>query len=281
MLFHSQDQLLSRVLEHLAQVEEKLETLLPSGLPEKQGDYIEDIDDDYATLNTETSPGSPVVKPKLSSSLPSPADQQDTNQPQQTASPPVALRTPHSPGNERLNSYQNVTTVAQDPGYRVQYLKRTPFSREQARSAMPKMLDGEQTKLTDIMPLLTFFFEEICPLFPIICDQVTFSMASAVVTTGFRDDLQSCLILIMLGLSKAYKYPSLLNSGLADFQHALQIFGRLSVQFTLEYAQAQVLAALFLLKKGRLISFWSYLHAGCTTLYTMIRRYKIDNHYKC
>ncbi len=99
-------------------------------------------------------------------------------------------------------------------------------------------------------------------------------MASTIVAGGFQDDLPSCLVLLMIALSKAYNISESLESGLADFQRATEILGRLTVEFTLEYAQAQLLAGLFLAKKGRLLSFWSYLHMSCTILYTMIKRYE-------
>lgn len=99
-------------------------------------------------------------------------------------------------------------------------------------------------------------------------------MASTIVAGGLQDDLPSCLVLLMIALSKAYDISESLESGLADFQRGTEVLSRLAVEFTLEYAQAQLLAGLFLFKKGRLLSFWSYLHMSCTILYTMIKRYE-------
>jgi hypothetical protein len=75
----------------------------------------------------------------------------------------------------------------------------------------------------------------------------------------------------MISLSKAYESPFSVETGIAEFQKAIGIISHLGLQFTLEHAQAQVFAALFLLKKGRLLNFWSYLHAGCAVLYTLIQ----------
>lgn len=125
---------------------------------------------------------------------------------------------------------------------------------------------------SELMPCLEFFFQNVVPLFPVICDVATYKMVIDVQSTGFQDNIFSCLILMSLALSKVYKFPRLQDSGLAEFQRAIRILSTMDSQCTLEYAQAQVLAALFFMKKARLMDFWSYLHSGCCTLYTTIMR---------
>jgi hypothetical protein len=95
-------------------------------------------------------------------------------------------------------------------------------------------------------------------------------MATKVRDQGFGDNLESYLILLMAALTKAYRTQESPGSGLPEFQKAIQLLSRLGARFTLEFAQTQFFAAIFQLKMGRLIDFWSYLHMGCTILYKVI-----------
>jgi len=277
----SQDQLLSELVERLAQVEERLETLSRSSGSDRPRPDLDRVENDWtvsASASEITTPSS-AIQSNQPSTLLLPTRQTETNTSLQNASPAAYVGKLYCQSSESPSGYRDLTTVAEDLIQKAKYLKKTPFFCEETRPLLPEVIeDADRTESKEIMLLLDYFFEHACPLFPIICDQVTYIMASVVVVRGFQDDLQSCLILLMIALSKAYRDHLSLESGLADFQRAVRVLSRLSVQFTLEYAQAQVLAALFLFKKGRLFNFWSYLHAGCTALSTMIQRYVNTRH---
>lgn len=270
----SQDQTLSQLLERLVQVEERLETLSRLSGSDKPRPDLDRVENDWTVLASEITTQSSAIQANQSTTLLLPTSQIETNTLLENVSPAAYIGKIYCQSNESPNSHRDLTTVAEDLIQKANYLKKTPFFCEETRPLLPEVIDdADRTESKEILLLLDYFFEHTCPLFPIICDQVTYIMASVVVVRGFQDELQSCLILLMIALSKAYRDHPSLESGLADFQRAVQVLSRLSVQFTLEYSQAQVLAALFLFKKGRLFNFWSYLNAGCTVLSTMIQRY--------
>jgi hypothetical protein len=143
---------------------------------------------------------------------------------------------------------------------------------------LPDLIDPDDVPRGDeILAVVQVFFRDVCPLYPIICDKITYEMASVVTARGLEQDLMSCLVLLVMALGKAHAKSADLTDGLSEFQQGVKILSRLPVQFTLEYVQAKVLSALFLLKKGRMLDFWQYLHSGCTGLYAMIHRYVCDN----
>lgn len=272
----SQEQILSKLLERLEQVEERLETLSRSRGSDapRDRDRVENGRTVSVSVSaSEITTPSSTIRSDPSSTLPLPTRQLETPISLQNASPAAHIVKIYRPSAESPNSYRDLSTASEAWRQKANYLKKTPFLCEETRPSLPEITDdADRTESTEVLLLLDYFFEHVCPLFPIICDQVTYMMASVVVERGFQDDLPSCLILLMVALSKAYRDHLSVESGLADFQRAVRVLGRLSVQFTLEYAQVQVLAALFLFKKGRLFNFWSYLHAGCTALSTMIQR---------
>ncbi|WP_237150004.1 hypothetical protein, partial [Metapseudomonas otitidis] len=51
---------------------------------------------------------------------------------------------------------------------------------------------------------------------------------------GFLTNLNSCYALLMVALSKAFSDGSSMESGLADFQRATWMLGRLNAQLSLE-----------------------------------------------
>lgn len=268
--------MLAELIERLARVEERLETLSRSSGSDGPRPDVDRVQTDWtvSASASEIMTPSSAIQSNQSSTLLLPTRQTETNISLQNASPAAYIGKTCCQSNESPSGYRDLTTVAEDLIQKANYLKKTPFFCEETRPPLLEVTDDAgRTEPKEIMLLLDYFFEHTCPLFPIICDQVTYMMASVVIVRGFRDDLQSCLILLMIALSKAYRDHLSLESGLADFQRAIRVLSRLSVRFTLEYAQGQVLAALFLFKKGRLFNFWFYLHAGCTALSTMIQRY--------
>ena len=72
------------------------------------------------------------------------------------------------------------------------------------------------------------FFDKVCPLYPIICDQVALAAASNI------------------------------------------------AELSLEFAQVEILSAIFLYRKGHVLEAWQHVHSGCTTLYVAIQRYVFD-----
>jgi hypothetical protein len=147
----------------------------------------------------------------------------------------------------------------------------TPLGREESRAPLPAV-SPEDTAIDpeDIMQPVAYFYHRVHSLWPIVCEKESYQMAVSVKEQGFQDNLPSCLILLVVALSKAYQLHEPLEGGLPEFQKAVQLLNRLGVKFTLEFAQAHILAAGFWLKMGRLLDFWSWLHMGCTILYKVI-----------
>lgn len=127
------------------------------------------------------------------------------------------------------------------------------------------------TSTGSILPSVEQYLRLVCPLFPIICDQVLWETASTVAATGFKKDLSSCMTSFAMLLAKAYSPSSIEICDLSLFTEARQLLSSLPVKLTLEYAQTQILCSLFLLKRHQLLDSWQWLHAGCTTLYAMVR----------
>ncbi|QKX53500.1 uncharacterized protein TRUGW13939_00579 [Talaromyces rugulosus] len=62
------------------------------------------------------------------------------------------------------------------------------------------------------------------------------------------------------------------DHGLTDFHAAISILHRLQFDFTLEFAQAEMLAGIYLYRKSRILDAWRHMNAGCTALYVMTKR---------
>jgi len=207
------------------------------------------------------------------SSLLTPASQDDTVS--VLDSPTLPHYTPASyPLRSIPATFDNRSHVPDESKKRSRYIPDTLIAREERRPPFPDMLaQYKLPELKNIMPLVMLFFERVCPLYPIICDQVMFDIASSAAKGGLPDDIETCLTLLVIALAQSYDERASIERGLPHFQKAVQLLSKLTVEFTLEFAQAQVLAAIFMLKKGRILAFWSYLYAGCATLYMMIQRY--------
>ncbi|KIW10690.1 hypothetical protein PV08_11654 [Exophiala spinifera] len=133
--------------------------------------------------------------------------------------------------------------------------------------------DAELDQTSAILPLVTIFLNVVCPLFPIICDQKLHETTAAVLAQGLRNDLPSCMIILVVSLAKLYSQTNMqVPDLLADFETAAKLLSALPMHLTLEYAQSQVLCALFLLKRHQVLDAWKWLHAGCSTLYSLIKR---------
>lgn len=274
---NSQDQWISHLLERLAQAEERRGGLSPAREIDEQQTDQDNFGSEWSFANnnlpTPLSPSRIINSPQLLS----PPVQNYAFQGNPT--PREILGKTYFEKSEMPGGHRESTLITQEN--RAHYLRRTPFSCEESQTSLPDLLMvAKPTEPGEIMPCLDYFFQNPVTLFPIICDIATYAMASTIISTGFQDDLPSCLILLTLSLSKAYKASTSQESGLSDFQRAIYLLTRLSARYTLEYAQAQVLAALFLFKKGRILGFCSYLHSGCTTLYTMIMRYVEQSSYR-
>lgn len=127
------------------------------------------------------------------------------------------------------------------------------------------------TKICDSTFLVQQFFDKICPLFPIICDLVAMRTVSDVISSGCKNDIETCLILLLVAIGKE---SDDCNSSLGndDFQCALSILTRVEYDFTLQFAQAEMLAGIYLYRKFKILESWRHIHAGCTTLYVLIER---------
>ena len=169
--------------------------------------------------------------------------------------------------------YRVTDSVSEDGATRARYLGRTPMACEEHRPPMPDLLPRtDQLRRGDIMPFVEYFLEHCDILFPIACARTTHSFSVSVESQGFQDDIRSCFVLLLMALAKAYKYNTVTDSGLSDFQLVNQFLVRIGAQISIDYVQVQIFRALFLLKKGWLINFWDALLTRCTSLYNLIRR---------
>lgn len=150
------------------------------------------------------------------------------------------------------------------------------FSREESRPPLPSTtIDRRQIVSSQDMVFthIHLFFRDVCPLYPVICDKVTAETTAMVVARGFPSDLATALVLMAVALSKEYSAGEKGDDGMSEFSFASMTFQSLPAQFTLECVQFQILAALFVLHKGRALDCWQRLHRGCTDLYVMLCRY--------
>ncbi|KIW13589.1 hypothetical protein PV08_08778 [Exophiala spinifera] len=167
----------------------------------------------------------------------------------------------------------DILTVFDDDPKRARYVEKTPLECEELRSPILDILsETEPTKVSDVVPFVEDFLDHLFDLYPITCSDTVQRMVEIVKTDGFRDDISSCFVLLIVALSKAYRSNAPVHAGLADFQRASQILSRLSSQSSLEYVIVQVMSALFQLKMGRLVNFCITVHTACDALSTLIRR---------
>ncbi|KAJ5411472.1 uncharacterized protein N7487_005831 [Penicillium crustosum] len=115
------------------------------------------------------------------------------------------------------------------------------------------------------------FFDKVCPLYPIICDQVALAAASNIAEHGFSSHVMTCLVTLLVAIFKAHNSLGQ-DQGLREFQMANYMFSGLKKEFSLEFAQVEILSAIFLYRKGHVLEAWQHVHSGCTTLYVAIQR---------
>lgn len=124
--------------------------------------------------------------------------------------------------------------------------------------------------------LLRQYFNNIGTLYPVICDIVAMNSASIIALKGYEDNINVCITLLLVALGKE-AYNCVGNDGLAAFHGAIAMLNRLQFEFTLEFTQAEVLAGIYLYRKGKVLEAWKHIHGGCTTLYVMTKRYVYDS----
>ncbi len=191
-------------------------------------------------------------------------------------SPPELSQTADISSDNFIRNGFTAVSQGSSPGYMVSEQKTrftdlTPLECEETRAPLPETsLEDSIVDPEEIMQHVAYFYLKVHSLWPIVCEKVTYQMALSVKDQGFQENLPSCLILFMVALSKSYQVQEPLESGLPEFQTAIRLLSRLGVKFSLEFAQAHILAAGFWLKMGRLLDFWSGLHMGCTILYKVI-----------
>ena len=147
------------------------------------------------------------------------------------------------------------------------------LSYEEQRRPLPDFSSAYQDWHGDdiIAPVLGFS-AGVCPLYPIICTDTIYEMATTASLRGIQQNMESCVVLLTIALHEAYSPLAGSMSGLSEFQKANQIINQLGVRIEMEYVQAQVLSALFMLRKTRILDFWQYLQSACHALYTLIIR---------
>ncbi|KAE9364423.1 hypothetical protein N431DRAFT_474014 [Stipitochalara longipes BDJ] len=248
-LLSRHEQLIAELPERLAYVEEQLKTVLQ--LEQKQG-----------PRQAHTAGGGPVLNAAIATQ--SSLEIIDHSQSDILAESSFVIDRAASDPTPRLFSGASVKS---------RYLAKSPFTYEEDRLPLSDFNSHTQsTKSEDIMPWLEYYLEHTFPMYPVMCDPSAHKVSGMVEARGFGENIESCFTLLIVALSKSYRNENCPESGVSDFQRAVDILRRVSTQFRMTHIQAHVLSALFLLKKGRLLDFWSSLHMGCTMLYTMLRR---------
>jgi hypothetical protein len=168
-IFESQNELISRLLQRLGQVEEKLNNLLASNGEDRQQtdlDNYPSLESEQRNSKAEPPTPSPVVNGDSSLKLLLPAGGLWSNDSLEASSQADSLRTSASRDDETPNNYPHLRTSPEDVAHKAHYLRKNHFSREESRQPLPDLLvDTEQTKPSDIMPLLEYFFLHTCPYF--------------------------------------------------------------------------------------------------------------------
>ncbi|EHY59867.1 hypothetical protein ABEF92_000814 [Exophiala dermatitidis] len=259
------------LLERIAALEEKLEGLSSESQPLRSPEQSIQESDTVPTTGDENGNHQELYLTPSSSGLPS--------NPIDTSPIPITDVLGHH------NIFRSDQVVSQN-------IHESPYTHE-SRDASPAGPESEGNNATstpferfdlhdtaDILPLMELYLELVCPLFPMICDVYLWEAASTVVATGFKNDLYSCMVSFVMLLAKAYSSSSVDPDESSVFSETVHRLSSLPVQLTLDYAHTQVLCSLFLLKRHRLLEAWHWLHAGCTTLYTVIKWEETRNLYK-
>lgn len=269
----STDGTLEILLTRLAQVEKDLGLLAPpSSVRNVQDDTISSVESPrpqvpVAILSPSITPGPPGYFPTGWQG----ENRQETISDVSTTSKATRISLSDLEAMHSLNSLR-----IQDHTTRANYLDKTPLACEASRSPLPDLLllESQPVRLSEIPLFVKYFLENPGTLFPIPCGHSIEDISSSVAVQGLRDDIYSCLALVIFALAQAYTDGAVLQSGLLDFQRVTYLLNRISTQISMEYVQTQIFCALFLLKKGRMLNFWSALHASCGSLYSLIKRYE-------
>lgn len=156
---------------------------------------------------------------------------------------------------------------------RLQYVGKTPISCEENRQPFPDVLNScKPSRICDTSLAKERYFPHVGVLYPLICQSTLCSAADAVEAEGFQENMRSCLLLLVIATIKAFMNVASTESGLADFQRAMQLRSRLTAQLNLQYVHVLVFSAIFLFEKDRLLDFSVALHCACTMLQTVIHR---------
>lgn len=159
-------------------------------------------------------------------------------------------------------------------------LGKTPRDCEENRKPMPDALSqSEPTPPTELTDFIQYFLEDFGTLYPITRESDVRRVTAEVQSHGYRDNVESCFVLLIVALSKAYQSPDSPSSGLSEFQQAGGILVRINARIAIDYVQVQLFNALFLLKKARLVNFQMALHICCSALYSLAERCVILNRY--
>jgi hypothetical protein len=172
------------------------------------------------------------------------------------------------------NINQDLEHASINNARKLQYLGKAPVSCEEQRLPFPDILHlHKPSDINDIPVAKQGFFDHVGVLYPLICESTLGSATDLVQSQGFHQNTHSCLVLLVIAVVKAFIDGDSAESGLADFQRAMQLRSRLSTQLTLQYVHILVFSAIFLLRKDRLLDFAVALHTGCSMLHTLIKRY--------
>lgn len=166
---------------------------------------------------------------------------------------------------ERTNS---LTNPILDQDYTSKIMSLSASNGDQSHSATQY---PSSTEISELTSFVQEFFDKICPLFPIICDLAAMRMVSDVFSRGYKDDIETCLVLLLVAIGKeSDNYKS--NLGMDEFKCALSILPRVQYEFSLQFVQVEILAGIYLYRRFNLMESWKQINAGCTTLYVLIQR---------
>lgn len=184
------------------------------------------------------------------------------------------------PSTGRSSRRETVTSLDQDsnfgsvnPHTKELYFGKEPLLCEELRCGFPNVISKyKPSEVGDISRIKQDFLDHVRNLYPVICEGTLCMATDLVQAQGFHENHQSCLVLFIIAVTKAYVNSNDTESGLADYQRAMQLRSQLGSQLTLRYVHILVFTALFLLKKDRILDFAFALHASSTILHTVLTR---------
>lgn len=141
--------------------------------------------------------------------------------------------------------------------------------------AFPTTMTRPPNEPAQVFLYIRNFLDVVYPLYPIICEQAIYEMATDVIRDGVQINISSILVLLMTTLAKLYSQPSNnfnRSSITAELDNAVRLLSWLPLQYRLEHAQAYTLATLCFAKLSMLSTGAIYLSHSASILHEFLLR---------